>query len=159
MSTATDFEILPTSPKGENVSEGSFNEDNFTIIPNRLFHLVKSGELSDGDLITYAFFLGRCGAMFALKKQDYSALPEVKIAAVLGVSTRTVRSSVERLVRAGIIERLDTRGNTRTRILTAVENGRVVQRPRSYPVVQRKKPSESVISRMDDDWFADASIL
>jgi len=109
-----------------------FRPENFTIIPNPVLNLVLSEKLKQRDLLTYAYLLGRHEAMRALGKGDYAAAKEQDMAAYLGCSARTLRSSIKRLLDTDIIERKDTGGNTRTRVLVRVSDGQIVSGPRRY---------------------------
>lgn len=132
-----------------------FRSENFTIVPNPVLNLVLSGKLKHRDLLTYAYLLGRHEAMRSLGKGDYAAAKEEDMATYLGCSGRTLRSSIKRLLDTDIIERKDTGGNTRTRVLVTVSDGQVVSGPRLYPV-PNLKPPECVES--DSDAFDESAI-
>lgn len=114
-----------------------------------LFHFTCREYLSSILLVAYAFFLSRSGAMLALKRQDYAALGERKVATALNCSVRALRMSVQRLVAAGIIERQDTRGNTRTRILLTVRDGKILQKPPAFPQKPIPQPHNESVEGKD----------
>jgi hypothetical protein len=111
----------------------SFSPQHFTMIPNPLLNLVVNKKLKERDVLAYALLLARSGAMKATRDQDYSAWPEATMAKHLGCSVRTLRTSIRRLLNAGLIERQDTRCYTRTRVLMTVEDSRVVTRETAFP--------------------------
>lgn len=133
------------------------SDANFTQIPNLLFNLVLQGKLLARDLVTYAALFARSGIAMQVKGQDYIFFPEKDFAEELICSVRTLRASLARLLKAGIIERLDTPGLTRTRVLLYVENGgEIVRRLPMFAYAGTKpKPaptSQALVANNENDF-------
>lgn len=111
----------------------AFNKENYSIIPNEVLSRVLEEMLVPSDLLTYAYLLSKTGAMEASGTCDYTIVPEAQVAKDLKRCVRSVRASVSRLVNAQLIERQDTPGYTRTRMLVKVDNGNVVVRNKVFP--------------------------
>ena len=79
-------------------------------------------------------------------KRDYTIVPESQIAADLDCCVRTIRASVKRLVAEQLIERQDTPGNTRSRMLVYVQGGQIVDRPKRFPTVTRRLRQPKVVT-------------
>jgi DNA-binding MarR family transcriptional regulator len=132
-----------------------FTAETFSQIPHACILMVLEKRLLPSDLITYAYFLGRASAMEAhpTKPKEYTIVPVSQAAKDLRCCPRTVRYSLSRLVKEGLIERQETTRNARTRILTLVRGGVVIWRAAVFPPKDRPPPPDCEPLPADmDDW-------
>lgn len=127
-------------PSTQRQASFRFRAENFTRLPNDVLNLVLEGRLKSGAVVTYAYLLAKVAIAKIAFKKPYTAVSIEIMSAELGVSATAVKASLRSLVRAGVIERQDTPGFTRTLILVKVENGKIV-RAAPTPRPPKKRPS------------------
>jgi hypothetical protein len=128
----------------------AFSSETYSQIPHVCFELVGQERLIPFDLFAYAYFSSRAAAMEAGGVADFTFVPESQAAADLNCCPRSVRSSLKRLVKAGLLERQDTRLFSRTRVLVRVVNGKVERRAPRFPVKPRRARSNGSLRAQED---------